>query len=76
MYPLGYLQEGSLVLALSSSFARATRWLFCRLVPRHGRTIVELPEETIADLTKRLRRAEAAEGYALADVQKMFMKLA
>ncbi len=37
---------------------------------------MELPEETIADLTKRLRRAEAAEGYALADVQKMFMKLA
>ena len=128
MYPSGYLQEGSLVLALLLSLARATRWLFCRLVARQGRTIVELPEETIADLTKRLRRAEgqvrgvqqmlaegrdcrdivtqlsaatkaleqagfllvaagltwcvsdperaAAEGYALADVQKMFMKLA
>jgi DNA-binding FrmR family transcriptional regulator len=95
---------------------------------RKGWTVVELPEETLADLKKRLRRAEgqvrgvgvmldegrdcrevvtqltavtkaleqaafllvaagltwcvsdpvraAKEGYALADVQKMFMKLA
>ena len=36
---------------------------------------VEFTEETIADLTKRLRRAEG-QGYNVGDVQKMFLKLA